>query len=800
MTVSSSINTETFAGDGVSVLFTCPFRVLAAADLLVYLITVATGARAQLAYGADYTVSDVGLANAKFTTAVAYSNAYQLYAIRRTARTQETDYRNLDAFPAETHEMALDRLTMIAQEADEAQGRSIRVPLGSTLLELSGDPADYDGYYIGIAGGAPVYLLAPSGTAGALAADLASSSLAGKNSGQIGFSFALNYAVGTIGGVVKTLGIDITQPPYSADATGAADMSAAIAQCWTDFPGIPIRVPAGTYRWNTSRNFYPNAFVSAFGVGLKLYGDGIGKTIFDNRVAGGPMINIDSDGGAHAVFQGVLGVELHGFTIKNLGGAPANSTAIKLRTAYLCSIRQVHIIGMSAHGIEIPCTVGDNDGSNMLLIDQVRIENCAGWGIKADGDPGHNETSFIRMQHVFVQACGTNSGAATPPSGGMIWKGQMLSMQQCGFTLSENCGLFIPGQAGLAQTADIQNTTFENNKKRGFYCTGISAFKGRNLQFYNNNAYTATVQCEFDGASFTVRQVDIDGVVIRATNGNNPITAFKISGANADLATCRVKRVVWDNFDYAGQTRFDGWQFDAVQQQCVFQLIDAANVRFWPDPVKGIGATTPLRLRGGGGGVASASGEWVPYQPLSTGITLTTAGLAASTHYFAYLYDNNGAVALALSTVAPQQDAASGYLVNSGTFNATVLVGQALCVGAIATDGATNFNTGPGALNYAAAMTPNALIAAFWDGQVTISASNGVAFTINAPTNPVIGQIMTITIRNVSGGALGAATWNAVFKMSAWTQPANGQSRSITFRFGQSVWLQINQTGVDVPN
>lgn len=82
----------------------------------------------------------------------------------------------------------------------------------------------------------------------------------------------------------------------------------------------------------------------------------------------------------------------------------------------------------------------------------------------------------------------------------------------------------------------------------------------------------------------------------------------------------------------------------------------------------------------------------------------------------------------------------------------------------------------------------------------SIVATNGVAFTINAPTNPLDGQRITIKLSNTSGGALGAATFNAVFKMSAWTNPANGFERSIDFEYDGANWRQVSQTGVDVPN
>ena len=99
-------------------------------------------------------------------------------------------------------------------------------------------------------------------------------------------------------------------------------------------------------------------------------------------------------------------------------------------------------------------------------------------------------------------------------------------------------------------------------------------------------------------------------------------------------------------------------------------------------------------------------------------------------------------------------------------------------------------------ITYSASMTPDAKLGA----SQTITATNGSAFTINAPTNALAGRRLKITLRNTSGGALGAATWNAVFKLSAWTNPANGFSRSIEFEYDGSNWVQVAQTGVDVPN
>jgi hypothetical protein len=136
MTVSSITASQTFAGDGSTRIFTCPFRVLSAAEMQVFLVTVATGAVQQLALTSDFSVSSVGDANAVVTTVATYSSAYQLRCKRKTTRLQDIDYRDNDPFPAETHERGLDRLTMIAQEDEEAIGRTIRAPDGETLTVL----------------------------------------------------------------------------------------------------------------------------------------------------------------------------------------------------------------------------------------------------------------------------------------------------------------------------------------------------------------------------------------------------------------------------------------------------------------------------------------------------------------------------------------------------------------------------------------------------------------------------------------------------------------------------------------
>ena len=82
----------------------------------------------------------------------------------------------------------------------------------------------------------------------------------------------------------------------------------------------------------------------------------------------------------------------------------------------------------------------------------------------------------------------------------------------------------------------------------------------------------------------------------------------------------------------------------------------------------------------------------------------------------------------------------------------------------------------------------------------SVTVTNGTAFTIVTPTNPVKGQELIITIRNTSGGALGAITWPSNFKMAAWTSPANGYSRSIALYYDGTNWIERARTTTDVAN
>lgn len=135
MTVSSTTVRATYAGNGVSVAFSAPMYFLASADLVV--ILVEDDVETTQMETTHYTVSGAGNpAGGTVTFLVAPTAGQTVVILRDPSIVQEVDYVEAEKFPAETHERALDRLTMIAQRARDLIGRALY--LGEADVDGSG--------------------------------------------------------------------------------------------------------------------------------------------------------------------------------------------------------------------------------------------------------------------------------------------------------------------------------------------------------------------------------------------------------------------------------------------------------------------------------------------------------------------------------------------------------------------------------------------------------------------------------------------------------------------------------------
>ena len=132
MTVATSTaKSGPYAGSGTTGPFTVGFRFLENAHIQV-IRTSSTGVDTTLALTTDYTVTGAGGASGSVTLVAALAVGQQLTIVRNVPFTQDADYVQNDAFPAESHERALDKLTMQTQQLLEAVNRAAKLPVTST--------------------------------------------------------------------------------------------------------------------------------------------------------------------------------------------------------------------------------------------------------------------------------------------------------------------------------------------------------------------------------------------------------------------------------------------------------------------------------------------------------------------------------------------------------------------------------------------------------------------------------------------------------------------------------------------
>ena len=136
MTISSTTTKNSYSGNGSTTAFAYSFYIPASTDIQV-IVRSSTGTETVKAEGTgstNYSITGVGSAsggNITFVTAPASGETVVLR--RNTAKTQSTDYVANDPFPAETHEDALDKLTIIGQDLQEQIDRSLKLSRTNTM-------------------------------------------------------------------------------------------------------------------------------------------------------------------------------------------------------------------------------------------------------------------------------------------------------------------------------------------------------------------------------------------------------------------------------------------------------------------------------------------------------------------------------------------------------------------------------------------------------------------------------------------------------------------------------------------
>lgn len=143
MTTSASGRKITSACNGVTTVFSVP-ELTTPDALQIYLLDAAgdLNADGDLVDPGDYVLAgDYRAGTAQITFAIAPENGKFLRRFRQTPRAQGADYVPNDGFPAETHELQLDRLSHIVEELDDdldsgGLERAVLVPDGEASIVL----------------------------------------------------------------------------------------------------------------------------------------------------------------------------------------------------------------------------------------------------------------------------------------------------------------------------------------------------------------------------------------------------------------------------------------------------------------------------------------------------------------------------------------------------------------------------------------------------------------------------------------------------------------------------------------
>jgi len=270
MTVAVQALPITYNGNGTAAPLAVPFRFLAANHLVVTRVA-ADGARTVLVRGTHYSVSGGGEAPSGTVTPLAPIAVGDKWEIDRvTPREQPTAYPVGDDFPAKTHELALDRQMLVAQEQDRrALEIANRAPLalpgqvapafdvsglvdGDLLVFLNGRLCKYDtSAFAGkfLAGAAGNGRFVPS--AGLGGGDLAlRTDLASKAAGSKIVAFAQDDDEADERDIeAKLRETALSVVDYGAIGDGITDNTAAIikADQIAASQGKEVYVPAGSY-------------------------------------------------------------------------------------------------------------------------------------------------------------------------------------------------------------------------------------------------------------------------------------------------------------------------------------------------------------------------------------------------------------------------------------------------------------------------------------------------------------------------------------------------------------------------
>lgn len=374
MTVTTTARTAgPYLGTGAITVYAFAFKVFLTTDVLVQL-TSAAGVLSTGVLGTDYSVSlnadqnnNPG-GNVILTTAL--PSGASLTIGSQVPLTQTVVLTNSGAFYPQTISDALDKVTILIQQALNSISGAIRIPeIGSSAQILPAAALRANMMLTFDSSGNPITVAPASGSATALALQLMNTTLPGQGGGQVSLNATLNYVAGTLGAHAVQDWWNPKDYPWLAKFDGATSDTAAIQACINAAAasGVGVYLPPGTAPVN-SLVIPSNTYIR---------GAGQGKTILKQITGAYDLMHL-ADPGSAATFTSnvtITDITLRG-TVDTDGFQQVLHLVFTQGAADLL-IERVSFIGMRGDGLYVG--TGNERGQNPTQIrhnQRVRVRNC----------------------------------------------------------------------------------------------------------------------------------------------------------------------------------------------------------------------------------------------------------------------------------------------------------------------------------------------------------------------------------------------------------------------------------------